>query len=478
MAQALDGRQLSFADVAAEGRRRKLEEKRGRHLAMIGDLVPWEDFRPVLEAVWRKAEDERKSAAGRKPWDAVLMFKAIVLGALYNLSDEALEHEMGDRLTFMRFLGLGLEDRIPDATTVWLYRERLARAGIVEKLFEMFDAFLREQGYQAMGGQIIDASIVPVPTQRNSKRGERRDQGGRHSRAGWAEGSANKTGPEGLGRTVDEEKRREPLRLQEPRLDGPAPQAGAPLHGDGRGDPRQPGDRRGCSTRTTRPSLVWGDKAYRSKEIEELLEEPGVQEQDHAEGVGGEEADQTRGAGQQDQGECAGAGGACLRIAGERHGRNTGAQHRGHAGAGPYRLEESCLQHAAPHVPGDRSCGHRVAIRFPDGSVAPGAGPEHGAQADSQPPQSSVASYPGQRPRQCSNLSSPPSLTRKPAWRCKSLDSPRISHYSRSPLCLASRGQKIGRAGQNRTTMCSRNRTDCCSSFLTLARPGTSPHSR
>ena len=69
----------------------------------------------------------------------------------------------------MQFLGLGLEDRIPDATTVWLYRERLARAGIVERLFGMFDAHLRERGYQAMGGQIVDASIVPVPTQRNIK---------------------------------------------------------------------------------------------------------------------------------------------------------------------------------------------------------------------------------------------------------------------------------------------------------------------
>ncbi len=91
------------------------------------------------------------------------MLKAIILGALYNLSDEALEHEMGgNRLTFIRFLGLGLEDRILDATTVWLYREQLARAGIVERLFGMFDAFLQERGYQAMGGQIVDASIVPV----------------------------------------------------------------------------------------------------------------------------------------------------------------------------------------------------------------------------------------------------------------------------------------------------------------------------
>ena len=76
---------------------------------------------------------------------------------------------MGDRLTFMRFLGLGLEDRIPDATTVWLYRERLARAGMVEKLFGMFDEYLRSRGYRAMGGQIVAASIVPLPTQRNSR---------------------------------------------------------------------------------------------------------------------------------------------------------------------------------------------------------------------------------------------------------------------------------------------------------------------
>ena len=145
MARTRGPGQLSFADVAAEGRRRKLEAKRGRHLVMIDELVPWEDFRPVLEAVWRKPRRERKSAAGRKPWDTVLMFKAIVLGALYNPSDE-LEHEIGDRLTFMRFLGLGLQDRTPDATTVWQYRERLAQAGIVEELFDRFDSFCGRVG--------------------------------------------------------------------------------------------------------------------------------------------------------------------------------------------------------------------------------------------------------------------------------------------------------------------------------------------
>ena len=67
----------------------------------------------------------------------------------------------------MRFLGLGLEDKVPDAKTVWLYREQLAQAGLIEALFEDFDGHLEQQGYLAMGGQIIDASIVPVPKQRN-----------------------------------------------------------------------------------------------------------------------------------------------------------------------------------------------------------------------------------------------------------------------------------------------------------------------
>ena len=62
---------------------------------------------------WRKPTEERKSPAGRKPWDAVVMFKAIVLCELYNLSDDQVEYQLRDRLSFMRFLGLGLEDRSP-----------------------------------------------------------------------------------------------------------------------------------------------------------------------------------------------------------------------------------------------------------------------------------------------------------------------------------------------------------------------------
>ena len=69
----------------------------------------------------------------------------------------------------MKFLGLGIEDRIPDAKTVWLFRQQLTEQGSIEALFEQFDSYLRQQGYEAKQGQIVDASLVPVPKQRNHR---------------------------------------------------------------------------------------------------------------------------------------------------------------------------------------------------------------------------------------------------------------------------------------------------------------------
>ncbi len=74
-----------------------------------------------------------------------MIFKAIVLCELYNLSDEQFEYRLRDRLSFMRFLGLGLEDRVPDATTAWLYREQLVQGELVDELFDTFDAHLKAQ---------------------------------------------------------------------------------------------------------------------------------------------------------------------------------------------------------------------------------------------------------------------------------------------------------------------------------------------
>src|SRR3954471_7342772 len=138
-------------------------------LVVLNEVVPWEEFRAQLSAVWRKPEEERKNAAGRKPGAETVLLKTLVLQALYNLSADQIEYQIRDRLSFTRFLGLGLADRGPDATTVWLYREKLAQAGLVEALFDAFDAHLKSRGYRAMGGQIVDASIVSAPVQRNSR---------------------------------------------------------------------------------------------------------------------------------------------------------------------------------------------------------------------------------------------------------------------------------------------------------------------
>jgi IS5 family transposase len=97
------------------------------------------------------------------------MFKILVLQALYSLSDEATEFQIKDRLSFQRFLGLGLDGTVPDATTVWLFRERLVKAKAIDRLFARFDAALTDRGYLAMGGQIIDATVVPAPRQRNTE---------------------------------------------------------------------------------------------------------------------------------------------------------------------------------------------------------------------------------------------------------------------------------------------------------------------
>jgi IS5 family transposase len=144
---------------------RQLDEG-GDPLPKLPKMVDWERFRPKLERV---RDPERKSNAGRKPFDVVLMLKVLVLQSLYNFSDDKTEFQIRDRLSFMRFLGLSLGDAVPDAKTIWLFREQLTEAGLIERLFQEFEGFLGEKGFSAKRGQIIDASIIPAPRQRNNR---------------------------------------------------------------------------------------------------------------------------------------------------------------------------------------------------------------------------------------------------------------------------------------------------------------------
>ena len=158
--------QLTFFDA---DRRLAALSAKGDPLEAIDAIVAWESFRADIEAAVLTPEGARKSNAGRKPTDAIMLFRMLVLQSLYNLSDEQVEYQVRDRLSFTRFLKLGLEDRIPDGTTLWLFREKLARAGLIDKLFQRFGQHIEAKGYIARGGQMVDATIVPVPRQRNTR---------------------------------------------------------------------------------------------------------------------------------------------------------------------------------------------------------------------------------------------------------------------------------------------------------------------
>ena len=159
--------QSGFFDL--EDKFKKLDEK--DPLIKLTQLIDWEMFRSTLEKV---REKERKSKAGRKPYDVVLMFKVLILQHLYNISDDETEYQIRDRLSFSRFLGLKPEQSVPDAKTIWLFREQLVKLDLIQELFMDFDIHLTQAGFMARKGQIIDASFVEVPKQRNSK--EENDQ--------------------------------------------------------------------------------------------------------------------------------------------------------------------------------------------------------------------------------------------------------------------------------------------------------------
>jgi IS5 family transposase len=165
---------------------RRLEEisAKGDALETIKKAVAWEDFRADIEAATERTPEDGKSNAGRRPYDAILKFKVLVLQSLYNFSDEQTEFMIRDRLSFMRFLDLGLADPVPDATTILLFREALVDAHLVDKLFDRFGQHLQAKGYIARGGQIVDATIVSAPGSATRKRRTKRSRPAKRPRNG------------------------------------------------------------------------------------------------------------------------------------------------------------------------------------------------------------------------------------------------------------------------------------------------------
>ena len=139
--------------------------KAGDPLERLGSVVDFEVFRGPLIAALRRSV---RGKGGRPPFDPVAMFKVLILQAQHNLSDARMEFMIRDRLSWMRFLGFALGDQTPDENTIRHFRNRMTETGTLKRVMKAFDWQLHKKGYIPMSGQIVDASLVPAPKQRNS----------------------------------------------------------------------------------------------------------------------------------------------------------------------------------------------------------------------------------------------------------------------------------------------------------------------
>jgi transposase len=138
----------------------------GDPLEKLNNGINFELFREVLE---EKLSKLPKAPGGRPPYDYVLMFKILILQRYYNLSDDQVEYQINDRMSFMRFLDLRIADDVPDSKTVWLFREQLTDLSLEKELFDLFLQELERLHLVVNEGKIIDASFIEVPRQRNTR---------------------------------------------------------------------------------------------------------------------------------------------------------------------------------------------------------------------------------------------------------------------------------------------------------------------
>jgi IS5 family transposase len=226
------------------------------------------------------------------------MFKVLILQTSHSLSDERTEFLIKDRLSFMRFLGLGLADPVPDANTIWTFREALTRAEIdgrpaIEVLFARFDAALRQAGFLAMGGQIIDAAIVACPKQRNTEAEKRDIKAGRIPQD-WKDRPAKLAQKDRDARWTVKWSKAKPAEDGSARVDIAVPVFG---YKDHIGIDRRHGLIRswrvtdaaqydgallpGLIDRTNTASEVWADTSYRSRANERHLADHGLRSRIH-----------------------------------------------------------------------------------------------------------------------------------------------------------------------------------------------------
>ncbi|HLF62301.1 MAG TPA: transposase, partial [Saprospiraceae bacterium] len=144
----------------------ELLDSLGDPLKEIERNINWEEFRPKLEEYFPVTIGKK---GGRPRMDPVMMLKVLFLQKLYDLSDQGMEYQIADRMSFQRFLKIQSTKGIPDQKTIWLFREQMKANGLIDELFDMFVQKLRERSLIVNSGKIVDASIVHAPMQRNTR---------------------------------------------------------------------------------------------------------------------------------------------------------------------------------------------------------------------------------------------------------------------------------------------------------------------
>lgn len=142
--------------------------KLGDPLQKLSNYINWDIFKSPLDKAF---SDEAKdmSKGGRPSFSKLVLFKALLVQSLYNLSDDQLEYQITDRASFKRFLGLKKSDKVPDSKTFWLFREQLIEKDVIMGLFKTFNETLDAAGVFANEGKMVDASFVEAPRQRNTR---------------------------------------------------------------------------------------------------------------------------------------------------------------------------------------------------------------------------------------------------------------------------------------------------------------------
>ena len=270
--------QMSFFDHSNV--MKKLSDS-GDPLEKLDRAMEWKTFEGLIRKVRAK---EKLRAAGRPAYDGLLMFKMLVLQSLYSVSDAQMEYQIQDRLSFRRFLGLKMEDTVPDAKTLWLFREMMTEKKVLEKAFHRFNEFLNQAGYKAEKGMIVDASLIEVPRQRNTREENKQVKNGE----------------------TPEEWKEEPAKLRQKDVDARWVKKNGVNHYGYKNhvstDVKHKLVRK-CEVTSASvhdsqmlenlldenntKQTIWGDSAYTGEDIENLLKEQGIRNRIHAKGYRG-----------------------------------------------------------------------------------------------------------------------------------------------------------------------------------------------